>query len=331
MYKRMLIPLDGSEIAETMFPYAKELGGRLGLDMTFLYVCSQHEWESPAVYRAYVEHMAENILEQARDMQKKGGTQKQDHLTKAKGELVVGHPAEEILRYADEKKANLILMATHGRSGIMRWALGSVTDKVLRSSTIPVWLVRAGAPERETVGKNLVSKVIVSLDGSDLAESILPHVEALAKQWDDKPMDVVLLMVCEPMVIPPVTTLEVEAPINWGNMVEEHIEYSKKAAGEYLSGVAKRLKEAGLKVSTEVKEGIPADVIIDYAGEDPSSLIAMATHGRSGIGRWVFGSQVEKILSGASNPVFLVRPPSIDGLPIVQTFVGTVRSLPPTI
>ena len=127
---------------------------------------------------------------------------------KAEGEVVVGHPAEEILRYADEKEVDLILMATHGRSGIKRWALGSVADKVLRSSTIPVWLVRAGAPEQRTDDEGLIRKIIVPLDGSELSESVLPHVEMLVKQWGAELIDVVLLMVCEPLVIPPISTME---------------------------------------------------------------------------------------------------------------------------
>jgi nucleotide-binding universal stress UspA family protein len=329
MYKRMLIPLDGSELAEILFPYAKELAGRLGLEMTFLYVCRPHESESLAVYRAYVEHVAEIIAGQVKEIREKAGIQTQDQPVKAVGEVVVGHPAEEILRYADEKEVDLLLMATHGRSGIKRWALGSVADKVLRLSTVPVWLVRAAALEHVTADEGQVRKILVPLDGSKLAESVLPHVEMLAKQWGVGLIDLVLFTVCEPLVIPPLPT--VEMPVNWGNIVEEHAVYSKKAAGQYLAMVAARLNDAGLKVSSEVIEGIPAEVIINYANGNPYSLIAMATHGRSGLGRWAYGSVAGKVLSGASRPVFLVRPSSADGLTLLQTFVGTVRSLPPLV
>jgi len=330
MYKKMLVPLDGSELAETLFPYAKELAGRLGLEMTFLYVCNHHESDSLAVYQSYVEHVAEIITNQAIELQEKLGTQTQGKSVRAEGEVVVGHPAEEILRCADEKEVDLLLMATHGRSGVRRWTLGSVADKVLRSSTIPVCLVRAAAPEMSAEDDGQIRKIIVPLDGSELAESILAHIEILAKQWDAKLIDVVLLMVCEPLVIAPLPTTE-EVPAFWGNIVEEHIDYSKKAAGQYLSGVAKHLYNAGLKVDSEVVEGVPAEEIIKYANGIPGSLIAMATHGRSGLGRWAYGSVAEKVLSGASRPVFLVRPPSAAGLSLLQSFVGNVRSLPPTI
>lgn len=327
MYKRMLIPLDGSDIAEVVFPYAIEIAGRLGLEMTVLHVCSQHESESIAVYRAYVEHAAEHIIGQVRDIQKEVETQPQDQLAQAEGEVTIGHPAEEILRFADISEADLLLMATHGRSGIKRWAMGSVADKVLRSSTIPVWLVRAADSGETTDNKRPVKKIIVTLDGSAMAESVLSYVEMLAKQWGDGIVDVVLLTVCEPMVLPSFATAE--APVNWENIVEEHLTYSNIIADKYLAGIAMRLKNAGFKVSTEIIEGTPADGIVNYANENPCSLIAMATHGHSGISRWAYGSVAEKVISGASCPVFLVRPPLAEGIPLLQDFIGTVRSLPP--
>ncbi|MFC2018095.1 universal stress protein [Chloroflexota bacterium] len=334
MNKRMLITLDGSELSETLFPYAKEMAGRLGFEMIFLYVCKSHESESLAVYRAYVEHMAEIVASEAVEIREKTGTQMQDQPVKAEGKVAIGHPAEEILRCADEKKMDLLLMATHGRSGIKRWALGSVADKVLRSSTVPVLLVRAAALEKTADDEGQIRKIVVPLDGSEMAESVLPHIEMIAKQRDGELIDVVLLMVCEPLVIPPIATTPIttmEVPTNWGKIVEEHIAYSNKAAREYLAGVEARLNNAGLKVSTEVVDGVPAQEIIDYANSIPCSLIAMVTHGRSGLGRWAYGSVAEKVLSGASRPLLLVRPPSDEGLPLLQTFVGTVRSLPPTI
>lgn len=323
----MIVPLDGSEVAKSVLPYATELAGRYGIQPIFLYVCDSHETNSLAVYRAYIEHVAEDITKQSREIQKSTGTQKQYQRLKAEGEVVTGHPAEEILRYADEKKADLILMVTHGRSGVKRWALGSVADKVLRSSTVPVWLIRAADPANKIGEKESVKTILVPLDGSELAESVLPHVEMLVKQGNSEDIKVVLIMVCEPLAILPISTLEV--PVNWGNIMEEHMAYAKKAATQYLARVAAHLTKAGLKVSSEVIEGHPAHEIINYANKTPDSIIAMATHGRSGLGRWAYGSTAEKVLSGASHPILLVRPSAADGPSLMRTFMGTVRTLPP--
>jgi len=334
MDKKMLITLDGSEPSEIILPYAKEMAGSLGFEVLFLYVCNQHESESLAVYRAYVEHTAEIIASGANEVRHETGTLAQDQPVKVRGEVTVGHPAEEILRVADEERVDLLLMATHGRSGIRRWALGSVADKVLRSATFPVLLVRAATLEKTADDAGRIRKIVVPLDGSEMAESVLPQIEMIARQINGEQVDIILLMVSEPLVIPPIATSPIttmEVPTNWGKIVEEHLAYSNGLAREYLAGVEARLNNVGLKISTDIVDGVPAHEIIDYANSIPSSLIAMATHGRSGLGRWAYGSVAEKVLSGASRPVFLVRPPSDKGLSLLQTFVGTVRSLPPTI
>jgi nucleotide-binding universal stress UspA family protein len=118
MYKRMLVPLDGSELAEKMVPYAKELAGRLDLDLVLLHVENQMEHDSTPVHRAYIERMVEIMRTQSHEVQQRGGFKKDGKAVEVQGELAAGHTAEEILHYADEKSVDLILMATHGRSGI---------------------------------------------------------------------------------------------------------------------------------------------------------------------------------------------------------------------
>jgi nucleotide-binding universal stress UspA family protein len=327
MYKRMLVPLDGSELSEVVFPYAKELAGRLHLDMVFLHVYSPAERELAPMYRAYVERAAEIVGHQSKEVQQRSDIQAGSKAIEAQGVLAMGHPAEEILRYTNENDIDLILMATHGRSGIRRWAMGSVADKVLRASSVPVWLVRAGISEEIVYDRWPKRTILVPLDGSELAESVLPHVEALAKQRDAGLVDVVLLNVCEPLVMPAASTPE--ASFNWGKLMEEHIAYSKRVAEQYLAGVGRQLKNAGLKVSSEVLEGEPAGEIINYANKNPFNLIVMATHGRSGLSRWAYGSVAGKVLLGVSSPVFLVRVPSTDGSPWLPPLEASIQSLPP--
>ena len=303
MYKRMLVPLDGSELAEVAFTYAKELAGRLDLDVVLLHVCGQQECDLAPMHRAYVERAAEIVRRESEEVQQRTGIQSGVRALEARAEVAVGHPAEEILRYADENDIDLILMATHGRSGVGRWAMGSVADKVLRASIVPVWLVRAGIPEEIVYDKWPRRTMLVPLDGSKLAETVLPHVEALAKQRGTELVDVVLLAICEPGVLPP-DYPHAEGVINW----DEHVAIVKGAKVQYLNGVEKRLTDAGLNVRSEVLMGDAANEIVDYATSSPFNLIVMSTHGRSGVSRWVFGSVTEKVLQGVSNPILLVRP-----------------------
>ena len=142
MYKRMLVPLDGSELGEVVFVYAKELAGRVDLDVILLHVCTPETGELLPMHRAYVKRAAEIITRQSQEVQQRTSIQPSGKAVEARGELAVGHPAEEILRYADENDIDLILMATHGRSGIRRWVYGSVAERILLGVSSPIFLVR---------------------------------------------------------------------------------------------------------------------------------------------------------------------------------------------
>ena len=310
MYQKILVPLDGSELAEVVFPYAKELAGRLDVEVILLHVSSPALSDFLPMRRAYIERAAEIIQRQSREVQKKTGVQPGGKPVRVRGEMAEGYPAEEILHYADENAVDLILMATHGRSGIRHWAMGSVADKVLRVSKVPIWLVRARIPDEIVYDQWLMRTILVPLDGSELGEAVLPHVEALAKQRGTEQVDVVLLRVCEPPATPSYQLPEAElsdVPLDWGRYVEQETAKGKQVAEEYLAGIEKRLKDSRISVRSEVLVGKAADEIVDYANKNPFSLIVMATHGRSGLSRWVYGSVAENVLLEVSSPVLLVR------------------------
>jgi nucleotide-binding universal stress UspA family protein len=136
--------------------------------------------------------------------------------------------------------------------------------------------------------------ILVPLDGSELAEAVLPHVEALAEQSGVELVDVVLLRVAESPVM---------SDHYFSNIPETRAEIEK-----YLARVEKRLRKAGLSVQSRVLTGEPAEQIVDYASASPFSLVVMSTHARSGLSRWVLGSVAMKVVSGVSSPILLVRP-----------------------
>ncbi len=294
MYKRMLVPLDGSELSEVVFHYAKELAGRLGLETILLHVHSSEECDVSPLHQAYIERKAEIMKQQVDDVRQKTATGQGDKAVQVRGELVSGYPAEEILRYADENNIDLILMATHGRSGVRRWVMGSVAEKVLQASKVPIWLVRAGISQEHTHHKWPKGTMLVLLDGSRLAEAVLPHVKALVKQQGTESMDVVLFGVSEPLV-------------ESGYYIPD-VPMKTNELKKYLAKEEEQLKDAGLSVRSEVRKGRPAEQIIEYASEKSFNLIVMSTHGRSGLGRWVFGSVASKVLHEASSPILLIRP-----------------------
>lgn len=294
MYQKMLVPLDGSSLSEVVFPYAKDLAGRLGLDIILFHVHSSKESETMPLHQAYIEQKAQVMKRQLLEWQKKIGVGLEGRKLEVRGELTMGYPPEEIIGYAEENNVDLILMATHGRSGVRRWVLGSVADKVLCVSSIPVWLIRASTAESVTYDKWPQRTLLVPLDGSVLAEKVLPHVEVLAKQPGAPPVDVVLFRAAEP-------------PTTSGHYFR-NIPEKREEIEQYLANIETRLRNSGLRVKSQVSSGEPAEQIVSYGRENPFSIIVMSTHGHSGMSRWFYGSVATRVLEHASNPIFLVRP-----------------------
>lgn len=310
MYSRMLVPLDGSELAEVVFSYAKELAGRLDMDITLLHVSPSSSAAFMPMQKAYIQHAARKLRRQARDVQENTNPKAKDSPLEVKGELVNGYPPEEIIKYAEENNIDIILMSAHGHSGLRRWNIGSVAGKVLGASHTPVLLVRASEDEKSPPYDKWPSRtLLVPLDGSELAESVLPHVEMLAKQRSDEPVKLVLLKISEPPSIPSYYSPEISGvSLNWGDYVQQETVRRKQGSYEYLADVSARMKEKGIEVETEVMEGKAVDVLVEYASAHPYHLIVMATHGRSGISRLVYGSVAANLLQGATNPILMVKP-----------------------
>ena len=150
MYERILVPLDGSQLAEVALPYAEELAGRLGSEVTLVYVRESTEDLDHHMHQFYLERMVESTKLAAASYAKKP-----DKAVQVKSVVLVGNPAERIVEYADKEDTGLIALATHGRCGITRWALGSVANKVVRATRRPVALIRASGARADVRKKGI--------------------------------------------------------------------------------------------------------------------------------------------------------------------------------
>lgn len=272
MYKKILVPLDGSNAAEIVVPYVEELAANLGAEIIAVSV-----YESPDdmshLHRYYLERVVEQIKRQIKEYQPE--TEAKIH-----SEVLQGKPAQQLLRYADEMKVSLIAMASYGSSGREPKLLGNIAIKVLWSTNKPVLLVRTPAKEAKLQQKMLIKKILVPLDGSKTGETIIQCAEVLAKALD---AELVLFQVLEPLRI--VAGFETVAPYS----IPQSEESIKVAARTYLNEVEKPLKEKGIKTSTVIVWGSAAERIIEYA-EANTDLVTISSHGLSGVGRWVLGS-----------------------------------------
>lgn len=292
MYEKILVPLDGSNASEIVMPYAEDMAGRIGSEIILASVSELPRTDTDHLFRSYLEKMAVAAKNRIKSLGAKTAP-------RINTEVLVGQPAQEIIRYADEHDISLIAMASRGSSGNEPWILGNVAAKILRVTEKPVLLIRAPVTDTPPEQKRLIQKILVPLDSSEVGETAIPYAEALAQVLD---AELVLFQVLHPIVIAVGhQTTYVPTP--------EDEEGMKAAAIDYLDGIASRFKEKGLAVSNHVAFGSPADQIIDFAGANNIDLIAMSSHGRSGVTRWVFGSVSDKVLHAGDTPVLLIRAP----------------------
>jgi nucleotide-binding universal stress UspA family protein len=296
MYTRILVPLDGSKIAEGVLPYARMLAENLQIPVELLTVLDVADI-SKHVHANQLTHFDAVTNDEVLKAEKYlSGVATSFHGESVGCTVEKGATAETILGTAGEDNGTLIAMASHGRSGLRRWLLGSIAEKVLRAANNPLFLIRANE-EAATGGKATLDSMMVPLDGSKLAESILPYAVELAKAINLK--------------------LRLMRSYNVRGMLFSREDYSgfgavvtkaRDEATSYLDAKVQESKAQGLmEVTSLILEGEPTERIIEAAKEAPNGLIAMCTHGRSGVKRWMLGSVTEKVVRHSGNPVLVVR------------------------
>lgn len=298
MFGRMLIPLDGSKTAEDVLPYARRLAAdaRVAVELLGVVEMAEIAEDIASNQAAYAGALVREAVRNSTEYLEK--LAQTFHNGKVRCNVQQGRPEDIIIAAASADRATLIAMATHGRSGVTRWLLGSVTEKVLRGTVNPLLVVRASGNSK-TDGEAALRSVIVPLDGSDVAETILSPVAALAKALD---LQVLLIRV-----------YGLPLPTYGGDdyYVPDYLELKDQIRDEaegYLNSRANLLRAQGVaEVSTVVIEGSAADAIIDLARKTPDNLVALSPHGRSGLQRWVLGSVTEKVVRHCQDPVLIVR------------------------
>jgi nucleotide-binding universal stress UspA family protein len=268
MLERILVPLDGSAIAEAILVQVGRLLRRKDSEVLLLRV-AETDWLPTYENRRLAEELPklaqEYVVKTVERLQREG--------IRARGIVAQGAPATAILTAATEQKASLIAMTTHGRTGLLRFTLGSVAEKILRASPTPVFVVRSAAqPPRDLAFRTL----LVPVDGSDRSLEVLPLASTFAAAYDAR----ILVVTAN----------------DTGEDVDEVVQ---RTVALFVA--------AGNAADGEVIEGNSAAAILEIASRRKADAIAMATHGRGGPLRWVLGSVTEKIVRHADVPMLVVR------------------------
>ncbi|HDD24566.1 MAG TPA: universal stress protein [Chloroflexi bacterium] len=312
MYHNVVVLLDGSELSEGVLPHVAEMVRGRGSRVYLLSVIPDNYGTtmSPAEDRIVVSdraqpHRVASATEETRAYLQMVAGQLQPAAEEICIEVRCGPPAEEILAFVETIEADLVVMSSHGRSGIGRWVFGSVADRVLREVTCPALLVRSEAA-RQTVPYR---HIVLPLDGSELAEQIVAYVKALVRSDAPEATRISLLSVLPTGLTDRVLALLVSYPpgLQWATPAYSQAEAQAQL---YLRSVASALRERGSRIQVRpvIRYGTPANEILTYIEESDADLVAMTTHGVSGIGRWTYGGVADKVIHGVHCPILLVRP-----------------------
>jgi nucleotide-binding universal stress UspA family protein len=297
MLKTILVPLDGSELADRALDYATALAIRSGarLQLVRSVEVSMLADVDPDVIMARATGRVERyLMDVASDLRQRGYA--------CDIAVPVGYAAPAVLLEATLSRADLIVMASHGRTGPQRWLFGSVAEGIVGSSRVPVLVDRAGHPGRRERLLTAHPRLLVALDGSPFAEAALPAAAQLAV---DISAELELVRVVER---PRDVTTDRDGFVV--AYVDERERTLRERGGQYLERLRQYVAERWprLTVHTSVRQGDPAAELAAAAAFADAALIVMATHGRTGLERSVVGSVAGRVLERGTAPVVFVRP-----------------------
>jgi nucleotide-binding universal stress UspA family protein len=287
--KKILVPLDGSKVAEEILIHVELLARQSGAHVILMRVVP-FLWPSEHVH---LKEMGHKMDKEASDYLFTIETRLVEKGIEASVSVDEGNVPEVICDEAEERGVDLIAISTHGHGGIKRWALGSVTAKVIQASSIPLLVHRSTGEQMEEMQ---CKNILLPIDGSDFAESIFPQARHVAELFNAKVWFLSVVSLPGGFL-----SLDEEVP-----NIEDKVAESIK---NYYSTLENRIQEEQTSIEYEVviRKGEPPEVISDFANENDIDLIAMSTHGRSGISRWALGSVTDKVLHCSLKPILLVR------------------------
>ena len=323
MFKKILVPLDGSEHSRKIVGWATGLARALKAEIILLSVIDPEEIEILEATTRGLERKSESvgnggaissvartpsdvindaIAQAEKDLQVEADRVNSAGVT-AKICVGAGSPAEVIVSEAHSREVDLIAMATRRESALARGILGSVTDRVLHSTSTPILTLYLGEIHDFDEANGGPKRVIVPLDGSALSESAVKPAVEIAKAAGAEIIFTEILRL--PFFGVGVAGIEYGAGDYAGDF---GIEAQKVEITEYLQGFVCDAEASGLKASANIRTGSPSQQIVEEASEIEGSIVVMGSHGAGGLKRWVVGSVADKVIRSARRPVLVIPP-----------------------
>lgn len=316
MFQRILVPLDGSTRAEQALPVAARIARATGGSLLLVQVVPQPIDYSGGWAPIMTGEMIEVEMDGATDYLKTVATSQLLAGIETRTEVALGMPAQYLIAVIGDHDCDLVVLCSHGRTGFTRWALGSVAHSLVHQSAVPVLVVRQeeALSLSSKVERKRPLRTLVPLDGSPLADAALsPAAHLTAALTAPNQGTLQLVQVVKPF---PTTTEEgVVSKLN-----AEAIQRAKAYLAKVVERLQATMKDLTLSITYDIELGADvASTLVSLAergvagkdteGVDSCDLIAISTHGRGGLERWVMGSVTDRILNTTWLPMLTVRPP----------------------
>jgi nucleotide-binding universal stress UspA family protein len=299
LFKKIIVPLDGSEIAEAILPLVEEIARHTGAEIVLVTAVQQvGAWDAALTLQVLDREDASAAAYLGERAKKLAG--------KKRSSVVRGDAAEAILRAAAEESADLIAISTHGRSGLARWLFGSTAAKLLEAAAVPVLFLRPKSGEDKGAPGPVVRKILVPLDRSDTAMSILHTVEEFARV-----MGASLVLFHSVMPIAAYPGFEAQS-----TAAATVLDEMQAQARQILTRAMEDAKSRGVEATMVVALDSAVSGILRAADDQKVDLIAIGTHGRGGIGRAVLGSVADGVVRRSADvPCLVLRATEGAGTP----------------
>lgn len=294
MFKKILLPLDGSKVSEIALPYGRQLAEKMNSELILFHVCGQGHDQQEHMHMIYLDSLAETLKQTSKKGQNSNGIT-------VSTMIETNGPEEDICNLVGKNDIDLIVMTAISTSGLkVGKMIGSVADHVCRTVPTPVLLIRPQKTKIINDKKQLINRILLTLDGSELSKKVLPVGEELVSKLK---IPLTLFQMAR-VVMPYSDEISDEVFLDY----EKLSDAERYRVQNEMTVLEKELKDKGFDVNYEVVSGVSAaDEIIDESIKINADLIVMSTHGRSGLSRWLLGNVAEKVLRHSTVPVLLVN------------------------
>jgi len=299
MFHHILVPLDESLLAECALPHAATLARELGAQVTLLCVLEHRpvagkiqpldplEWQIiKAEAFAYLNEVRARFEEEGLSVDTA---------------LLEGEPAERIIHFARENDIDLLIMSSHGQSGLSSWSFGSIGQKAVMRAHVNLMVVRAHRCVPTSLGGLDYRRLLVPLDGSVRAESVLPVAKRLVRSRGGE-------LLLTRVVVKPEMPRRVPPTAEEKGLVERLTDANRREAAGYLETLTSRLLAEGFEVRSRLLVGEQVDEVLhEVAEREQVDLVMLCAHGYSGTTKWPFGSTVINFLVYGAAPLFILQ------------------------